>query len=131
MTIPEKLLWGKLRSGRLCGLKFRRQHPLGPYVLDFFCLSENLALELDGDSHAGRADYDKRRTEYIESQSVRVFRIHNDDVIRDLDNVLEGILLACGISLDGKSSPGQPSLGSPTNATRRCPEPPPRGERGF
>ena len=112
MTVPERLLWGKLRDRRLCGLKFRRQHPFGPYVLDFFCLSANLALELDGETHAGRAEHDEQRTNYLASQGVRVLRIHNDDLVGDLDNVLEAILLACGIPLDGEPSPARPSLGS-------------------
>jgi very-short-patch-repair endonuclease len=101
MTVPERLLWGQLRGGRLCGLKFRRQHPFGPYVLDFFCLPQNLAVELDGETHAGRAKHDQRRTEYLQTNGVRVLRVQNDDVIRDLHNVLEGILLACGVALDG------------------------------
>ena len=107
-TFPERLLWGQLRSRRLAGLKFRRQHPLGGYVLDFFCDDAQLAVELDGESHVGQADYDPNRQRWIEGQGVRVLRFGNDDVLRDMNSVLEGILLACGIRLDD-SKVGKPS----------------------
>ena len=60
MTIPERLLWGKLHGGRLAGLKFRRQHPLDPYIVDFYCHEKRVVIELDGDSHIDRG---KRRFE--------------------------------------------------------------------
>src|SRR5262245_37301456 len=99
-TVPERVLWSRLRARRLAGLKFRRQHPFGPYVLDFYCESTQFTIELDGDSHIGQAAYDLDRQSWIESQGVRVLRVGNDDVLRDLDTVLEAILIACRIPLD-------------------------------
>src|SRR5687768_13360107 len=64
--IPERLLWGVLRARRLGGLKFRRQVPLGPYFLDYYCAERSFVVELDGMSHAGRAEHDARRQAYIE-----------------------------------------------------------------
>jgi very-short-patch-repair endonuclease len=96
-TFPERLLWGRLRAGRLAGFKFRRQHAVGPYILDFYCHERLLALELDGDSHAGRAQYDSARTEYLMLVRIRVLRIANDDVLGDLDAVTELILRECGV----------------------------------
>ncbi|MGE0609571.1 MAG: endonuclease domain-containing protein [Pirellulales bacterium] len=99
-TFPERLLWGRLRAGRLAGLKFRRQHPLGKYVLDFYCHAARLAIELDGDSHIGRAAYDAARADWIATQGVRILRVGNDEVLREIDSVLEGIVLHCGVNLD-------------------------------
>lgn len=96
-VVPERLLWGKLRNRRLAGLKFRRQHPVGPFVIDFYCASANLAIEVDGNSHADRGRYDRQRENYLRGKGLRVLRIDNDDVLGDIDSVLCGILQACGI----------------------------------
>jgi very-short-patch-repair endonuclease len=101
-TIPERLLWARLRNGQLLGLKFRRQEPVGPYFVDFVCLASMLAIEIDGDSHIGRADYDRERATEIEAAGFRILRVGNDDVVQDIDSVLTGIILACG--LDPESS---------------------------
>ena len=98
-TFPERLLWSRLRAGRLFGLKFRRQHPVGPYVVDFFNREHRLAIELDGDSHSGRADYDAHRQGKIEGIGIKFLRVSNDDVITNIDGVLTAIALACGIEL--------------------------------
>jgi very-short-patch-repair endonuclease len=95
-TFPERLLWGRLRAGRLAGHKFRRQHPIETYIVDFYCHESRLAIEIDGDSHAGRAAYDAERTAALMRAGVRVLRIANDDVLRELDVVLELILRECG-----------------------------------
>ncbi len=102
-TFPERLLWGRLRASRLCGLKFRRQHPIGPFVADFFCSEHRLVIELDGNSHDGRAEQDARRSEYLRQEGLGVVRFGNDDVLRDLEAVLKAILLACGVDLNAPS----------------------------
>ncbi|MBL9122754.1 MAG: endonuclease domain-containing protein [Planctomycetaceae bacterium] len=104
-TGPEKLLWAALRSRRAAHLKFRRQHPLGAYIVDFYCPAHRLAIELDGNSHQGRADYDAARTSWLTANGIRVLRIENDDVLCEIDCVLEGILRACGIDPDHFISP--------------------------
>src|SRR5947207_2002021 len=96
-NFPERLLWGKLRGQRLAELKFRRQHPLGPFVLDYYCHEARIAIELDGDSHDGRYQYDADRQRLIEQQGIRVLRFGNDDVLHDMDSVLLAILKACGV----------------------------------
>src|SRR5690242_9709167 len=80
-TVPERFLWSLLRDGRLAGLKFRRQHPIGPFVADFYCHDAALVVEVDGMSHDGRAVADAQRTSYLESQGLQVLRIGNDDVL--------------------------------------------------
>ncbi|MBS0209373.1 MAG: endonuclease domain-containing protein [Planctomycetes bacterium] len=107
-TVPERILWSHLRRGQLDGLKFRRQFPVGSYFADFYCHESQLAIELDGDSHIGMAKYDQHRTAMIEAKGIRILRISNDDVLRELDLVLEGILLACGRRPD---QPPRPSSG--------------------
>ena len=96
-TYPEQLLWSVLRGKQLGGLKFRKQHPMEPYIVDFYCASARLAIELDGKSHDGRERHDQRRTQYIEDQCVRVLRVSNDDVLTNLDGVLKLIARAVGV----------------------------------
>ena len=98
-TIPERILWGLLRGGRLAGLKFRRQHPIGPFVVDFHCHQSRLVVELDGMSHDSRADEDRKRTEYLERLGLRVFRVTNDELLDDSEAVARGIAREAGIEL--------------------------------
>jgi len=93
-TIPERVLWSRLRDRRLGGLKFRRQVPIGPYVVDYLCESRKLVVELDGMSHVGRGKDDKQRTTFLESRGLRVLRVTNDDVVKSLNEVCELILKA-------------------------------------
>jgi very-short-patch-repair endonuclease len=88
-TGPEAMLWGVLRSRQFAGLKFRRQHPIGPYEVDFYCESAGIVVELDGLSHDGTADSDARRSEYLEQAGLRIVRVLKEDVLRDLDAVAE------------------------------------------
>ncbi len=98
LTFPERRLWSALRSRRAAKLKMRRQYPIGPYVADFVCLAHQLVIELDGDSHVGRADYDRQRQAHLESTGFRVLRVGNDDVLKDVDAVVKAVLQACGIA---------------------------------
>ena len=91
-TDAETLLWRHLRDRRLAGFKFRRQHVIGHYIVDFVCPSEKLIVELDGGQHAERVAYDERRTGYLESNGFRVVRFWNNDLLRDVDSVLVVIL---------------------------------------
>src|SRR5581483_10359265 len=90
-TGPESLLWSVLGSRQLAGLKFRRQHPTGPYVVDFYSGSARLVVELDGLSHDDTAENDARRSQYLQKAGLRVMRVLNDDVLSDLDSVAEWI----------------------------------------
>jgi len=90
----EGLLWSRLRSRQLYGLKFRRQHPIGPYVADFCCNEASLLVELDGGQHAEQTGEDQRRTRYLQSRGFRVLRFWNNQVLTGLDAVLEVIATA-------------------------------------
>jgi ATP-dependent DNA helicase RecQ len=87
MSLPEVQLWQALRGEKLGGLKFRRQHPISPYVLDFYCAGARLAVEIDGDSHDGRAAQDARRDAFLLEQGIRTLRIPARDVLNDLPAV--------------------------------------------
>ena len=84
---PEQLLWTALRNEQIGGLKFRRQHPIGPYVVDFYCHGEHLVVEVDGFSHDEKAPEDAERTKFLEGRGLRVLRVTNDDVMSNLDGV--------------------------------------------
>jgi adenine-specific DNA-methyltransferase len=83
-----------LRNRRLAGLKFRRQVPIGPFVVDFLCESANLVVEIDGQSHLGTGEADAARTCRLQESGLRVIRFTNDEVLKFRDAVLEAILEA-------------------------------------
>lgn len=92
-TSAEKKLWKALQGKKLDGFKFRRQHSIDRYILDFFCPTANLAIELDGDSHytAEAREYDQIRDNYLQSVGITVIRYSNHEVLENLDGVLEDI----------------------------------------
>ena len=95
MTPAEKLLWSRLRNKQLNGLKFRRQHPLGPFIADFYCAARRLVVEVDGDIHDSQTERDAARTEQFEQYGYRVIRFRNEQVLNDIESVLAAIEAAC------------------------------------
>jgi very-short-patch-repair endonuclease len=91
-TDVETRLWMRLRDRQLCGAKFRRQHPLGPYIVDFCCPDRGLIVELDGGQHAEQASSDQVRTDFLEADGYRVVRFWNHDVLDQMDAILEEIV---------------------------------------
>jgi len=91
MTDAERVLWRAIRRKQLDGHRFRRQQPIGRYIVDFFCPEVRLIVELDGGQHAERADYDADRTEWLEARGYRVVRYWNPDALRNLEGVLEDL----------------------------------------
>ncbi|KEQ51420.1 endonuclease domain-containing protein [Sphingobium chlorophenolicum] len=96
LTPPEIKLWQWMRE-RPEGVKFRRQHPVGPFVLDFYCASARLGVEVDGGFHdnAERVVLDARRDEWLSTQNIRVLRIRAVDVLREFEAVTVHILHHC------------------------------------
>jgi very-short-patch-repair endonuclease len=92
MSPIEQRLWLALRGAQL-GVSFRKQHPVGPYVLDFYCPSVGLAVELDGDEHASRQGRDAARTRFLNTRGIHVIRFSNRDVWSNLEGVREAIAL--------------------------------------
>lgn len=93
-TSAERMLWSILQHSNLGGYKFRRQHSVGSYILDFYCPSDKLAVELDGDSHFTdeAIEYDRERTAYLNALNIKVLRFMNTDVYDNLNVVCERIL---------------------------------------
>ena len=113
-TPAERLLWARLRDRRLSGLKFRRQRPIGPYVVDFVCLDHLLIVELDGAPHELTYERDAIRDARLEASGYRVLRFPNDEVRRNLDGVCHAILNALGMGEE--PSPGNACVSaSPTS----------------
>lgn len=98
LTPAEALLWRHLQRSKLQGRKFRRQHSVGPYILDFYCPSERLGVELDGAArdHEVAERREILRTTYLAASGVRVIRFENDDVIRNPEGVLASIKRCLG-----------------------------------
>jgi len=94
-TPMEATLWRRLRAGRLCGFKFRRQFPVGRYIADFACVEAKLIVEIDGDTHFGRHAHDAERTRQINELGYAVIRVFNEDVRKNVEGVLEYILREC------------------------------------
>ena len=97
-TDAERHLWYHLRRRELAGHRFRRQVPVGGYVVDFACPAARLVLELDGGQHLQQRDYDMQRTRRLQALGWRVLRYWNDDVLLRTDAVLEDVLRALGES---------------------------------
>ena len=93
-TEAEHRLWQYLRAHRLSGIHFRRQHAIGPYIVDFCAPRLRLVIELDGSQHLDQGRYDARRTAYLESRGYRVLRFWNDAVLQDIDTVMKVLLEA-------------------------------------
>ena len=90
-TEAERKLWAHLRSRQLAGAKFRRQHFISPFIVDFCCPECGLVVELDGGQHVERTEADQRRTAFLQAQGYRVLRFWNSEVFTALDAVLEQI----------------------------------------
>lgn len=108
----EQSFWMRVRAGRFGGFKFRRQQPIGPYVVDFICQQAKLIVELDGGQHVDRRGYDQNRDRWLASQGYRIFRIWNHEWSLHPDAVLEELWV---LLHDSRPSP---------------PAPPPRWGRG-
>jgi very-short-patch-repair endonuclease len=105
-TDCERILWRHLRNRNFAGYKFRRQHPIDPYTLDFYCPAVKLAIELDGSGHGYRLceTHDQAREQFLARQGIDVIRFWNHQVREELDSVLQAIWLALE-----KRSPSNPS----------------------
>jgi very-short-patch-repair endonuclease len=112
MSLPEVLLWQELRGGK-SGAKFRRQHPIGPFVVDFFCTQAGLVIEVDGEAHnrADRPARDVARDQYLVGAGYRVVRIAAADVLTNLEGVVQKISAAAGSPLHHAGAVPLPTRG--------------------
>ena len=97
-TGAEETLWDCMRNCRVAGAKFRRQHPLGRYITDFYCHEARQAIELEGQIHEtnDQREYDRVREDFIRAQGIKLLRFTNDEITSELDSVLSRILEAVG-----------------------------------
>lgn len=102
MTPAEKVLWQRLRNRQLNGLKFRRQHPLGPFIADFCCPAQRVIVELDGGVHDLQRDDDTAREGWFRQRGYRVIRFRNQQVLDDMEQVLAALAEACLPSAKGQ-----------------------------
>jgi very-short-patch-repair endonuclease len=116
MTDAERLLWRHLRNRELGGWKFRRQYPVGPFIVDFICLEKNVVIEVDGGQHAENEELDLQRSAYLNKMGYQVLRFWNNQVLQETEAVLTAIF---AILANGKQNSPSPRPS------------PPSGERGF
>ncbi|MEX2318760.1 MAG: endonuclease domain-containing protein, partial [Bauldia sp.] len=111
MTDAEFVLWRALSRRQLDRLKFRRQAPIGPYIVDFFCGERRLAIEVDGGQHGRQGERlaDARRDGWLAAHGVRVIRFQNDEVLSNLDGVCTAILAAAE-QVDGSHPSPKPAV---------------------
>ena len=104
-TDAEQLMWQLLRAKQFMNLKFRRQHVILPYIVDFYCREIGLVIELDGGQHGrdGAIEYDAERTKFLEALGLKVVRYWNHEVLNKTDEVLEGLWEAC-LEIKSKST---------------------------
>jgi very-short-patch-repair endonuclease len=115
MTDAERLLWRHLRNRELGGWKFRRQYPVGPFIVDFICVEKNVVIEVDGGQHAENEEQDIQRSAYLNKMGYQVVRFWNNQVLQETEAVLTAIFAILANGKQNSPSP-QPS--------------PPSGERG-
>jgi adenine-specific DNA-methyltransferase len=115
MTDAERLLWRHLRNRELGGWKFKRQYPVGPFIVDFICVEKNVVIEVDGGQHAENEALDTQRSAYLNKMGYRVLRFWNNEVLQETEAVLTAIFAILANGKQNSPSP-QPS--------------PPSGERG-
>ncbi|MBE9503294.1 MAG: endonuclease domain-containing protein [Proteobacteria bacterium] len=104
-TEAEKKIWQHLRNREVACCKFRRQHVIGSYIVDFVCLSRKLIVEVDGGQHVETAQYDTKRTEFLQSKGFAVIRFWNNDVLINTDAVMRKIYDALTQSPSPRPSP--------------------------
>ncbi len=92
MTDAERLLWYHLRNRNLRGWKFRRQHPVGPFIVDFICAEKNFIIEVDGGQHTVNVAQDNQRALFLQEQGYQILRFWNNEVLQETEAVLTRIL---------------------------------------
>ena len=130
-TDAERKVWSRLRDRRLCGARFRRQHPIGPFIAEFCRTESRLVIELDGGQHASQKRSDAERTAFLEGQGYRVLRFWDNDVLTNTEGVLHRIVEA--LSIKGSSPLPYPLPNGERDSGRpiRMKPSPQRGEGGV
>ncbi|QDU76285.1 hypothetical protein Pan97_33320 [Bremerella volcania] len=104
-TKPEQLIWSVLQNRKLAGLKFRRQHSIGPWIADFACMEKMVVIEIDGGYHDKTQDKDTERQRYLEAEGFKVLRFQNEEVLTNLEGVSIAIRRLLGLPDEDNPSP--------------------------
>jgi len=107
MSLPEILLWHRLK-GNAAGAAFRKQHPIGPYIVDFYCSARRLIVEVDGEIHAGRQPHDAERDRFLRENGYQVLRVNAADVLKDADEAAGAIASLVARPLHHRPAAGGP-----------------------
>ena len=110
-TLFEQSFWQRVRAGRLGGFKFRRQQPIGPYIVDFVCQQARLVVELDGSQHLDAREYDENRDAWLRSQGYRVLRVWNNEWNANPETVLEAVWAMLRVEPEPSPQPLPPNGG--------------------
>ena len=99
LSLPEGLLWRAIKAGKVGGLKFRKQHPMAPYVLDFYCHAARLCVEVDGEAHwlGSQPAKDARRDAWLADKGIRTLRIAASTILNDVDDAVRLIIEFAGV----------------------------------
>jgi very-short-patch-repair endonuclease len=117
MTDAERTLWRALSSRQISGVKFRRQHPFGDYILDFVSLDAGLVIEVDGSQHGSQIEHDRLRTEDLEKAGFQVLRFWNHEVLQNIQTVKENIWM----TIQEKQKETHPHPNPPLEGEGACP----------
>jgi very-short-patch-repair endonuclease len=110
MTDAERILWRSLRDRKMGGWKFRRQHPIRPFIVDFVCVERRLIIEVDGGQHASKVQADASRSSYLRKKGYKILRFWNNQVLNESEAVLDMILAALNDDTPSPR-PSPPNLG--------------------
>jgi very-short-patch-repair endonuclease len=91
MTYSEQLLWERLKNKQICGIRFRRQHPIDFFIADFYCHEAKLVVEVDGEIHDQQKEYDDGRSAEMEKYHIKVIRFNNSDIVNNIEKVVKVI----------------------------------------
>ena len=118
LTPAEEALWQRLRRHQVLGLHFQSQYVVGPFIADFYCRAAQLVVEVDGGVHRGQRGRDAERDAYLAGRGLRVLRFRNEEVLRDLENVVRSIAFTAE-----HAAPEPPPESAPSSGRRRHPTP--------
>ncbi|WP_319589885.1 endonuclease domain-containing protein [uncultured Draconibacterium sp.] len=100
MTPSEVIIWEKLKNKQICGVRFRRQHPIEIFIVDFYCHAAKLVVEIDGKIHLATKDYDNERTKEINKYNILILRYTNDEISNNLNKIIKEITYYTNLRLN-------------------------------
>ena len=112
--LAEVIMWNRLKAGQIYNYRFRRQKPIGPYIVDFYCPKLKLIIEIDGYSHEDKVNYDHIRDKYLKNLNLKVLHFKDKDILNNIENIITGLKM-----LVTTNTPQPPSRGELIDRHRR------------